>query len=215
MLIQAAAAAWSVPAGECSAANSVITHTPSGRTTTYGKVADGRRQARAAERRQAQGPEGLEDRRQAAEAARHAGQGQRQAGLRHRPQAAGHAERGDPRLPGVRRQAQELRRRQGREDARASRRSSRSATPPSRSSPTRCWHAKTALAALPIVLGRGAERHGQQRRHRGDAEGGARRQGRLRRQQGRRRQGGARRRREDGRGGLQLSRTSTTPPWSR
>jgi isoquinoline 1-oxidoreductase beta subunit len=40
MLIQAAANEWKVPAGECSAANSVITHTPSGRTTTFGKVAD-------------------------------------------------------------------------------------------------------------------------------------------------------------------------------
>ena len=40
MLIQAAANAWSVPASECSAANSVITHNPTGRTTTYGKVAD-------------------------------------------------------------------------------------------------------------------------------------------------------------------------------
>jgi len=40
MLIQAAADAWKVPAGECSAANSVITHQPSGRRTTYGKVAE-------------------------------------------------------------------------------------------------------------------------------------------------------------------------------
>ena len=39
MLIQAAAAEWSVPAAECRAASSVITHTPSGRTVTYGKVA--------------------------------------------------------------------------------------------------------------------------------------------------------------------------------
>ena len=39
MLIQAAADSWGVPASECSAANSVITHGPSGRTTTYGKVA--------------------------------------------------------------------------------------------------------------------------------------------------------------------------------
>src|SRR6202008_2848394 len=38
MLIQAAANEWKVPASECTAANSVITHTPSGRTTTYGKV---------------------------------------------------------------------------------------------------------------------------------------------------------------------------------
>ena len=40
ILIQAAANTWSVPAAECSAANSVITHKASGRTTTFGKVAE-------------------------------------------------------------------------------------------------------------------------------------------------------------------------------
>jgi isoquinoline 1-oxidoreductase beta subunit len=40
MLIRAAAAAWSVPPSECSGADSVITHKPSGRTITYGKVAE-------------------------------------------------------------------------------------------------------------------------------------------------------------------------------
>ncbi|MGL9619929.1 molybdopterin-dependent oxidoreductase [Bradyrhizobium sp. U531] len=40
MLIQAAADAWKVPPSECAAENSVITHKPSGRTTTYGKVAE-------------------------------------------------------------------------------------------------------------------------------------------------------------------------------
>src|SRR5688500_8973449 len=40
MLVQAAADGWKVPVAECSAANSVITHRPSGRTTTYGKVAE-------------------------------------------------------------------------------------------------------------------------------------------------------------------------------
>jgi len=39
MLVQAAANAWQVPATECRAAASVITHLPTGRTTTYGKVA--------------------------------------------------------------------------------------------------------------------------------------------------------------------------------
>jgi isoquinoline 1-oxidoreductase subunit beta len=39
LLIAAAAAAWHVPAKECTAANSVITHGPSGRTTTFGSVA--------------------------------------------------------------------------------------------------------------------------------------------------------------------------------
>src|SRR5439155_4604155 len=40
MLIRAAAAGWGVEPAACSAANSVIAHTPSGRTTTYGKVAE-------------------------------------------------------------------------------------------------------------------------------------------------------------------------------
>ena len=40
MLIQAAANEWKVPVAECRAANSVVTHAPSGRKVTYGKVAD-------------------------------------------------------------------------------------------------------------------------------------------------------------------------------
>jgi isoquinoline 1-oxidoreductase beta subunit len=40
MLVQAAANQWKVPVAECTAANSVITHTPSGKTTTYGKVVE-------------------------------------------------------------------------------------------------------------------------------------------------------------------------------
>ncbi|MFB9263979.1 molybdopterin cofactor-binding domain-containing protein [Bradyrhizobium erythrophlei] len=40
MLIQAAANEWKVPASECTASSSVITHTPSGKTTTYGKVVE-------------------------------------------------------------------------------------------------------------------------------------------------------------------------------
>jgi isoquinoline 1-oxidoreductase beta subunit len=39
MLVQAAANQWKVPASECTVSNSVITHRPSGRKTTYGKVA--------------------------------------------------------------------------------------------------------------------------------------------------------------------------------
>lgn len=39
MLVQAAANDWKVPVAECRAANSVITHAPTGRTLTYGKVA--------------------------------------------------------------------------------------------------------------------------------------------------------------------------------
>jgi isoquinoline 1-oxidoreductase subunit beta len=40
MLIQAAANAWNVPASECSASNSVITHGASGRKVKYGEVAE-------------------------------------------------------------------------------------------------------------------------------------------------------------------------------
>jgi len=40
MLIQAAANAWNVPASDCSATDGVITHQLSGRSVSYGKVAD-------------------------------------------------------------------------------------------------------------------------------------------------------------------------------
>jgi isoquinoline 1-oxidoreductase beta subunit len=40
MLVQAAANEWKVPVGECSAANGVITHGPSGRKVTFGKVSE-------------------------------------------------------------------------------------------------------------------------------------------------------------------------------
>jgi isoquinoline 1-oxidoreductase subunit beta len=39
MLVQAAADQWKVPVAECSAASSVITHKPTGRTASYGSVA--------------------------------------------------------------------------------------------------------------------------------------------------------------------------------
>ena len=39
MLLQAAANEWKVPVSELTVSNGVITHTPTGRTTTYGKVA--------------------------------------------------------------------------------------------------------------------------------------------------------------------------------
>jgi isoquinoline 1-oxidoreductase beta subunit len=40
MLIAAAAQRWGVPASDCQAANSIITHRPSGRTVTFGAVAE-------------------------------------------------------------------------------------------------------------------------------------------------------------------------------
>jgi isoquinoline 1-oxidoreductase beta subunit len=50
MLVQAAANGWGVPVAECSAANSVITHRPTGRTTTYGKVAEAAAKLQAPEK---------------------------------------------------------------------------------------------------------------------------------------------------------------------
>jgi len=40
MLIAAAAAQWEVPAAECSAADSTVTHGASGRTLKYGELAE-------------------------------------------------------------------------------------------------------------------------------------------------------------------------------
>lgn len=40
MLVQAAANEWAAPASECTVSKGVITHAPSGRTTTFGKVAE-------------------------------------------------------------------------------------------------------------------------------------------------------------------------------
>ena len=71
MLIEAAAQRWGVPAAECTAANSVITHTPSGRTLRYGEVAAGGGEAAGAGRREAQDAGGMEDHRQGGQAARH------------------------------------------------------------------------------------------------------------------------------------------------
>ena len=64
---------------------------------------------RAAGGRQAERPQGLEDRGQEREAARHRRQDHRQDDLRHRRQIAGHAQRRDQGLSGIRRQAEELR----------------------------------------------------------------------------------------------------------
>ena len=76
---------------------------------------------RAARRRRkrscAQGPEGFRLYRQAAEAVRHAGQGQRQGGLRHRRDAARHEVRDAGGMPGVRRQGRQGRRQRGQENS--------------------------------------------------------------------------------------------------
>ena len=136
MLIRAAAAEWGVPPGECSAANSVITHKPSGRTTSYGKVAEAAAKLDPPSEVKLKDPKDWKIAGKPLKRLDTPDKVNGKTGLRHRSQDAGDADRDDPRLPGARRQAQELRRRQGREDARRQEGRRRSATAPSRSSPT-------------------------------------------------------------------------------
>ncbi len=132
-----------------------------------------RREARAAGRRQAEGPEGLEADRQGRQAARHGRQDHRQEGLRHRHQAAGHAQCRDQGLPGVRRQGEELRRGQdhrheGRQEGGAGRRQRRRRR-------RRHLVARQDRARRPADrLGRRRQRQGLQRLDREVARGGLR-----------------------------------------
>ncbi len=84
---------------------------PSGRSSVEAHAA-------GSQEHQAQGSQGLDDRRQADQAARYRAQAQRQQGLRHRPEAAGDAQCGDQGRPGLRQQDQERGRIQSRQDAR-------------------------------------------------------------------------------------------------
>ena len=120
MLLQAAADQWKVPVGELTVANGVITHAASERTTSYGKV------AAAAAKLTPPDPKSIKlrdpkDWKIAGKPMKRldtADKLERQPGLRDRRQAAGHAVRGDQGLPGVRRQARELRRGEDRRHAR-------------------------------------------------------------------------------------------------
>ena len=121
MLLQAAADEWKVPVGELTVANGVITHAAS--------QAHRRATARSPRRPPSSTPPDpksikLKDPKDWKIAGKPlkrldtARQAQRQQGLRDRRQAAGHAERRHQGLPGVRRQARELRRGEDRRHAR-------------------------------------------------------------------------------------------------
>jgi isoquinoline 1-oxidoreductase subunit beta len=97
MLIQAAANEWKVPASECSVANSVIAHKASGRTTTYGTVAEAAAKLEPPKDIKLKDPKDWK-----------IAQARRQAGLRHRYQDARPAGRHHQGLPGPDRQDQEL-----------------------------------------------------------------------------------------------------------
>ena len=104
MLVQAAAERWQVDPASCTAANGEVTHAASGRTLAYGDLVDAAATLAVPQESAAEGSERLHADRQAAEALRHAAQGQRHGDLRHRRHAAGHEIRDARRLPGVRRQ---------------------------------------------------------------------------------------------------------------
>ena len=105
MLIAAAAARWNVPAAQCRANNSTITHGPSGRTVTFGAVAEDAAKIEPPADVTLKHAARLEARRHGAQASRRVRQGHGATGLRHRRAAAGHALRGHRAVPGVRRHA--------------------------------------------------------------------------------------------------------------
>ena len=201
MLVQAAADGWKVPAGECAVAKGVITHRPSGRTTTYGKVCEaaakltpptdvalkdpkdwkiaGQRVARLDTAAKVDGSQvyGMDLKLP----------GMLNAAIKACPVFGGKVKRFDAAAvasrPGVKkvRAGRRLRRRGGRRHLVA------------REDGARCAADRVGLRP---------ERSGLERDHRGDAEGRPRRAGGDRRQPGRRRAPGARRGGAQGRGGL-------------
>ena len=115
MLVQAAADEWKVPAAECTRrqqrhhARAVGPH-----ARRYGKVAAAAAKLTPPTEVPLKDPKDWKLAGKRARAARHGRQDHRRAGLRHRPEAARHAQRRDQGLPGVRRQGEELRRRRRR-----------------------------------------------------------------------------------------------------
>ena len=158
MLIQAAANEWKVPASECSASNSVITHKASNRTVTFGKVAE------AAAKIEPPKEVKLKD----VKDWKIAGKGVKR--LDTLDKLTGKMTYGiDIKLPGMlvatikdcsgqRRQGEELRRRQGRHMPGVKKVVKVGDTGVAVVADT-YWHAKTALAALPVEwdLGEGAK----------------------------------------------------------
>ena len=217
MLLQAAADQWKVPVAELTVADSVITHAKSNRTTTYGKVAAAAAKLPVPDPKdiKLKDPKDWKIAGKGAEAPRHRRQAHGQAGLRHRPQAARHAQRLDHGGAGVRRQGQELRRGQGQGDAR------RAPCPEGRRHGRRRRRrhlvaGQQGAQGREHHLGGRPQRQGLERDHHGLPQGRPGGHGRgVRRQQDRRR----RRRRSPV--PPRSSRPSTTPPcrttpaWSR
>ena len=203
MLIRAAAAGWGVPAAECSAANSVITHKPSGRTTTYGKVAEAAAKLEPPKDIKLKDPKDWKiagkplKRLDTADKVN----GKQVYGIDLKLPGMLIATIRDCPVPGGKVKSFDAAKVE-------SMRGVKKVVPVGDTGVAvvadNFWNAKTALAALPIVWDEGPNAKVYERHDRRHAEGGSRRRAGLCRQQGGRRQGGARRRGESGRGGLQL-----------
>ena len=130
MLVQAAAQQWQVDPASCTTANSEVMHKRQRAQAFLWRAGARGEQRGAAKGCPAEGPEGFRADRQAAEAARHPRQGQRQGRLRHRCDTAQHEVRYAEGLSGIRRQGRQGRRQRrqenpGRAQDRGARRSGR------------------------------------------------------------------------------------------
>ncbi len=119
MLLQAAANAWNVPVAEVTVEKGVISHKASNRTTTYGKVADAAAKLPVPEKPALKDPKTWTIAGKPLKRLDTAGKVNGSQKYSHRLHHAGNAVRRHEGVPGDRRQARELRRRQGREACRA------------------------------------------------------------------------------------------------
>ncbi len=110
MLVAAAAKRWNVDPASCRAQSGEVLHAPTGRRLRYGDLAAEAATPAGPGKRGAETPGGLQAHRHAGEAAGHAGEGQRDGGLRHRRSAAGREDRNSCAIAGLRRPREKRRR---------------------------------------------------------------------------------------------------------
>ena len=204
MLIEAAANEWKVPVQECFAANGVITHKGSNRSTTYGKVAPAASKVEPPKEIKLKDPKDWKI----------IGKGVKR--LDTGDKVVGKAIYGiDIRLPGMlyaaikacpvnggKVKSFDAAKITGNKGVKKVVKVEDNAVAVIADT---WWHAKTALDSAADRVGRRRKRQGVERLDRGMAQGRPRCRAGVRRQPGRRRQSGARQRRQEGRGGLRLS----------
>ena len=117
LLVQAAAAKWSVDPSSCRTENGEVLHDASSRKAAYGELTQAAAALTPPQNLPLKSPRELQAYRQIAQATRHARQGQRQSRLRHRRATAGREDRDACELPRVRGQDRACRRRAGEDRA--------------------------------------------------------------------------------------------------